>query len=94
MNITLVKLTSEYRPQLEDMMTEWLAAEQNFSPYAIRRNDYRDFEYYLEHLEIKEERDGRVPDSTYFCLDLERKIFIILQKTLDLPLAGGCMVMA
>lgn len=76
MNITLVKLTSEYRPQLEDMMTEWLAAEQNFSPYAIRRNDYRDFEYYLEHLEIKEERDGRVPDSTFFCLDLDRNIFV------------------
>ena len=75
MNITLVKLTPEYRPQLEDMMTEWLAAEQNFSPYAIRRNDYRDFEYYLEHLEIKEERDGRVPDSTFFCLDLDRNIF-------------------
>ena len=76
MNITLVKLTPEYRPQLNDMMTEWLAAEQNFSPYAIRRNDYRDFEYYLEHLEIKEERDGRVPDSTYFCLDLDRNIFV------------------
>ena len=76
MNITLVKLTPESRPQLEDMMTEWLAAEQNFSPYAIRRNDYRDFEYYLEHLEIKEERDGRVPDSTFFCLDLDRNIFV------------------
>ena len=76
MNITLVKLTPEYRPQMNDMMSEWLAAEQNFSPYAIRRNDYRDFEYYLEHLEIKEEQDGRVPDSTFFCLDLDRNIFV------------------
>ena len=97
MNITLVKLTPQYRRQLNDMMEQWLSAEQDFSPYAIRRNDYRDFDYYLEHLETKQEQDGRVPDSTYFCLDLDRKnrkIFIIFQKTLDLPHAGGCMVMA
>ena len=51
MNITLVKLTPQYRRQLNDMMEQWLSAEQDFSPYAIRRNDYRDFDYYLEHLE-------------------------------------------
>ena len=39
MNITLVKLTPEYRPQLNDMMEEWLAVEQDLSPYIIRRND-------------------------------------------------------
>ena len=94
MNITLVKLTPEYRRQLNDMMGQWLSGEQDFSPYVIRRKDYRDFDYYLEHLETKHEQDGQVPDSTYFCLDLDRKIFIIFQKTLDLPLAGGCMVMA
>lgn len=76
MNITLVKLTPEYRPQLEDMMQEWLAVEQDFSPYAIRRNDYRDFDYYLEHLEVKQEQEGRVPDSTWFCLDLDENIFV------------------
>ena len=76
MNITLVKLTPEFRAQLNDMMEEWLAAEQDFSPYAIRRNDYRDFEYYLENLEIRQEQDGRVPDSTYFCLDLDENIFV------------------
>ena len=64
MNITLVKLTQEYRSQLNDMMAQWLAKEQDFSPYAIRKNDYRDFDYYLENLEIKQEQDGRVPDST------------------------------
>ena len=39
MNIKLVKLTPEYRPQLEEMMGEWLAAEQDFAPYAIRKID-------------------------------------------------------
>lgn len=76
MNITLVKLIPEYRSQLNDMMEEWLAKEQDFSPYMIRRNDYRDFDFYLENLEIKQEQDGRVPDSTYFCLDLDRDIFV------------------
>ena len=46
MNIDLVKLTPKYRPQLNDMMEEWLAVEQDFSPYMIRRNDYRDFDYW------------------------------------------------
>ena len=76
MNITLVKLTPEYKQQLFDMMEEWLALEQDFSPYMIRRNDYRDFDYYLENLEIKQEQEGRVPDSTYFCLDLDKNIFV------------------
>ena len=76
MNLTLVKLTEQYRSQLNDMMQEWLAVEQDFSPYSIRKNDYRDFDNYLEKLENKEERDGLVPDSTYFCLDLDRNIFV------------------
>lgn len=76
MNITLVKLTGQYRAQLNDMMEEWLSVEQDFSPYAIRKNDYRDFDHYLDHLENKEEQEGFVPDSTYFCLDLDRNIFV------------------
>ena len=42
-NIKLVKLTVEYKKQLTDMMDEWLAVEKDFSPYAIRKNDYHDF---------------------------------------------------
>lgn len=76
MNIKLVKLTPAYRPQLEDMMGEWLAAEQNFSPYAIRKNDYHDFDNYLAHLECTGEEPGLVPDSVFFCLDLDRNIFV------------------
>ena len=51
MNIKLVKLTHEYKQQLTDMMDEWLAVEQDFSPYAIRKSDYHDFDNYLENLE-------------------------------------------
>ena len=61
MNIKLVKLTHEYKQQLTDMMDEWLAVEQDFSPYAIRKSDYHDFDNYLENLELKEARDGLVP---------------------------------
>lgn len=76
LNIKLVKLTPEYRPQLEEMMGEWLAAEQNFAPYAIRKNDYHDFDNYLAHLECTGEEPGLVPDSVFFCLDLDRNIFV------------------
>lgn len=76
MNIKLVKLSYEYKQQLFDMMEEWLLVEQDFSPYMIRRNDYHDFDYYLANLEIKKEQDGRVPDSTFFCLDMDRNIFV------------------
>ena len=76
MNLKLVKLTPEYKDQLVDMMDEWLAVEQNFSPYAIRKSDYHDFDNYLKHLEIREEVCGLVPDSTFFCLDTDRNIFV------------------
>jgi predicted acetyltransferase len=76
MNIKLVKLSHEYKQHLVDMMDEWLAVEQDFSPYMIRRNDHHDFDHYLENLEIKEETVDRVPDSTFFCLDLDRNIFV------------------
>ncbi len=76
MNIKLVKLTHEYKKQLTDMMDEWLAVEQDFSPYSIYKSDYHDFDKYLENLELKKARDGLVPDSTFFCLDLDRNIFV------------------
>ena len=76
MHIKLVKLAPEYKAQLFDMMEEWLAVEQHFSPYAIRRLDYHDFDYYLKNLETTEEKDGRVPDSVFFCLDVDRNIFV------------------
>lgn len=80
MNLELVKLTPDHRAQLEDMLSEWSADIArnggNRSPWAIFKNDYRDFERYLEELEVTEPRDGLVPDSTFFCLDRDRNIFV------------------
>lgn len=76
MELKLVKLEPKYRRHLEEMMAEWYIAGEKIVPYAIRKNDYRDFAHYLENLEIKKETDGRVPDSTFFCLDEERDIFV------------------
>lgn len=76
MKLKLVKLESKYRRHLEEMMAEWYASGEKIVPYAIRKNDYRDFEHYLQCLEIKEEIDGRVPDSTFFCLNEEGDIFV------------------
>ncbi|MBE5888852.1 MAG: GNAT family N-acetyltransferase [Lachnospiraceae bacterium] len=74
--IKLVKLSEQYKDQLFEMMDEWTAANERIVPYAIRKNDYHNFEYYLENLEIKEEIDGKVPDTTLFCLDVDRNIFV------------------
>ena len=76
MQLKLVKLSEEYKDQLFEMMDEWTAANEKIVPYATRKNDYHDFKYYLENLEIKEEIDGKVPDTTFFCLDEDRNIFV------------------
>ena len=77
MKLRLVKLAPEYRIQLEDMLTEWYASGEKIIPYAIRRLDYRDFDRYLSELEVKKGNcEGLVPDSTFFCLDEERNIFV------------------
>ena len=76
MKLRLVKLEPKYRQHLNDMMTEWYASGEKIIPYAIRRLDYRDFENYLENLEVKDASSGLVPDSTFFCLDEERDLFV------------------
>ena len=76
MRLKLVKLQDEYRNQLFDMLDEWYQTGEKIIPYVIRKTDYHDFETYKNSLEIKEERDGLVPDSTFFCLDEERNIFV------------------
>jgi len=74
--LKLVKLEEKYKNQLFDMMDEWYETKEKIVPYAIRKNDYHNFEEYLEKLEVKENIDGLVPDSTFFCLDTERNIFV------------------
>ena len=76
MKLKLVKLEPKYRRHLEEMLAEWYATGEKIIPYSIRRLDYRDFEHYLENLEIKDTSLGLVPDSTFFCLDQERDIFV------------------
>lgn len=80
MNIKLVKVSKEYEDDIKEMLEEWLADcrkyNTNRSPWAIFRNDYHDFDYYMENLETKEESDGKVPDSTFFCLDTDRNRFV------------------
>lgn len=76
MKLRLVKLEPKYRRHLNEMMEEWYGTGEKIVPYVIRRNDYRDFDFYREHLEVSEETDNLVPDSTFFCLDEERDIFV------------------
>jgi len=76
MRLKLIKLTKTYEKQLGEMIDEWKADQKlnhtNHSPWAIFKNDYHDFDYYLENLEVKEEAEGKVPDSVFFLLDAER----------------------
>lgn len=76
MDLKLVKLEPKYRTHLEDMLREWYAGGEKIIPYSIRRLDYHDFENYLNNLEIKDASLGLVPDSTFFCLDVEQDLFV------------------
>lgn len=75
--LKLIKLTKEYEKQLGEMLEEWTTYNKehpkaNTSPYAIFKNDYHNFEYYLDNLELKEATDRLVPDSTFFLYDDEK----------------------
>ncbi len=76
MGLKLIRLTKEYEKEVCDMLDEWKRDQEinhtNHSPWAIFKNDPHDFDFYLEHLEIKEETRDRVPDSVFFLLDEDR----------------------
>lgn len=80
MNVKLIKLTKDYYQQLAEMIDEWKIDQEenntNHSPWAIFKNDYHDFEYYLDNLEISKPVDGKVPDSVFFLLDIKRNILL------------------
>lgn len=76
MKLKLVKLEAKYKPHLFEMMEVWYASGEKIIPWAIRKVDFRDFERYLAELEISEPEAGKVPDSTYFCLDEDRDVFV------------------
>ena len=79
--LKLVKLSRENYPLLVEMMEEWTECGEEIIPAAIRKTDYRNYEAYHSSLELsKEEADrseGRlVEDSTFFCLDTDRNLFV------------------
>lgn len=74
--LKLVKMEDKYFPQLYEMMDEWTAAKEKIIPFSIRRCDYHNGSEYIESLETKETNGKNVPDSTFFCLDTDRNIFV------------------
>ena len=76
MSVKLIKLTKDYYNELASMIDEWKYDQEinhtDTSPYAIFKNDYHDFDNYLNNLELKEAKDGLVPDSVFFLLDEDR----------------------
>ncbi|MDO4940160.1 MAG: GNAT family N-acetyltransferase [Erysipelotrichaceae bacterium] len=77
----LLKLSKEYKKQFEDMMEEWVSynnehPEVDKSPFAVFKNDYRDFDNYLNNLEISNPKGNLVPDSTYFLYDEDNNTMI------------------
>lgn len=45
--LKLVKLERKYYPLLVDMMDEWTKSGERIIPYAIVKNDYKDYDSYL-----------------------------------------------
>lgn len=76
MDLKLVKLTECYQTQLFEMLDEWYATGEEIIPYAISKTDHHDFKNYLSTIEVKNDNGRLVPDSTFFCLDMERNIFV------------------
>lgn len=80
MDVKLIKLTKDYYQQLKEMIDEWKIDQEenntNHSPWAIFKNDYHDFDYYLDNLEISNPVDGKVPSSVFFLLDIKRNILL------------------
>lgn len=74
--LKLIRLEEKYAAQLNDMMDEWTASGEKIIPWAITRYDYHDLPSYIKSLENKETDEKYVPDSTYFCLDTDRNMFV------------------
>ncbi len=72
MNLKLVKASPEYQQPIVEMLEEWYRSGETIMPWAIGKADYHDFPNYCEKIEVKDAGNGLVPDSTFFCLDLDR----------------------
>lgn len=81
MKLKLVRIASKYQESIVDMLAEWTQynvsnPSVNQSPWAIFKNDYRDFKSYADRLETAQPDAGTVPASTFFCLDEDRGIMV------------------
>ena len=76
MDLKLVKASAEYKKQICDMLDEWYGTGEKIIPYAIRKVDYHDFDNYCANIEVTDTSNGLVPDSTFFCLDIDRNIMV------------------
>ena len=81
MNLKLIKPNEENKQQLFEMLNEWKTDSDtnhtNRSPSKIWLHDFNDYEYYINHLDFLEEDEyGHVPDTTLFCYDYDKNIFI------------------
>lgn len=74
--LKLVKLNTENYPLLCEMMDEWTLADEVIVPRAISKADYHNYYEYSEAIEVRTESSRLVLDSTFFCLDTERNIFV------------------
>ncbi len=80
MFMKLIKLSEEYKYQLGQMIDEWkldqIENNTNKSPSAIFKNDYKDFEKYLQNLETLKPTSEKVPESVFFLLDEQKNKLI------------------
>lgn len=74
--LKLVKLEEQYKNHLFDMMDEWNETGEKIVPYSIGKNNYRNFDLYMENINLRKHSDYDIPNSTYFALDIERDIFV------------------
>ena len=76
MKLKLIKLTEKYKDALCEMIDEWredqIKNNTDRSPGVIFKNDPRNFDYYVGHLDLKVETGRYVPGSAFFLLDEER----------------------
>ena len=80
MSLKLIKGSYQYKEPIITMLKEWKeyndTHDVNGSPWAIFKNGYDDFDFYLSNLETSEPKDGWGPDSTFFCFDEQRDIMV------------------
>ena len=80
MDLQLIKGSLAYQKQITEMLNEWSAHnathQTNHSPWAIFKNSWSDFSYYLDNLDITNPTAEKVPSTTFFCLEKSKSIIV------------------